>query len=115
MGRTLAGRPLACNLRASNSIINALDIENFFLGGILISGDYNQIAGCYIGTDPSGNLKAANAGDGIFIEEGTDNVIGGATAGTGNLISGNAGNGIWINGSAAQRNQIEGNIIGANL
>src|SRR5260370_8643993 len=99
MGRTLAGRPLACNLRASNSIINALDIENFFLGGILISGDYNQITGCYIGTDPSGNLKAANAGDGIFIEEGTDNVIGGATAGAGHRIPPQTGNPILVNHS----------------
>ena len=42
-----------------------------------------------------------------------DNVIGGTTPGAGNVISGNDG-AITLIGATAQRNRIEGNVIGAN-
>jgi hypothetical protein len=102
-------------LVASNSTINALDIENFGGDGIHITGNNNQITGCFIGTDPSGSAQAPNGNNGVFIGGATNNVIGGAMAGAGNLISGNTKDGVWINGADAQGNLIEGNIIGANL
>ncbi|MDQ3814562.1 MAG: hypothetical protein M3347_11500, partial [Armatimonadota bacterium] len=72
----------------------------------------NKIQGNFIGLNAAGTGAAANArfGIGVFAP---DNVIGGA-AGEGNVISGNPEVGVWIAGTAATRNEVQGNRIGTN-
>jgi len=89
------------------------------LNGIFISrGDRNLVAGNRVGTDPTGTFALPNGksdGDGIRVELGTNNQIGGVdklSDGTevvsGNLISGNTRSGVVCR----DFNIIQGNAIG---
>ena len=85
--------------------------------GINIFGvdtDNNLVVGNYIGTDVSGENAVPNT-NGVWITEGSDNVIGGPEDGARNVISGNNDNGIWIQGSGipdSLGNRVQGNYIG---
>lgn len=68
------------------------------------------IEGNYIGTDPSGNAVAGNAGGGVDVNGGIATSVG--AAGSGNVISGNSGNGVTL--SAGNGLGVFGNIIGLN-
>ena len=78
----------------------------------------NVIAGCYIGTDPTGTSVVTNGGTGIAVILGANgNRVGGTSSGEKNLISGNTF-GIRIAGtptSTAGSNIIQGNFIGTNV
>ncbi len=81
-----------------------------------VTGTGNTILGNYIGTDISGVVALANAGNGIAIRnDASSNTIGGTTAGARNVISGNAGNGIFINSTSLLGNTIQGNYIGVDV
>ena len=71
--------------------------------------------GNYIGTDQSGTQPLGNRGNGIFVLNALDNLIGGSESGAGNLISGNLGNGIEINGSGSTGNAVQGDFIGLDV
>jgi hypothetical protein len=86
--------------------------------GILISNDSgpsrtvgNTIQGNLIGTDPAGTAAVGN-GNGIVINGGQNNTIGGTTAAARNIISGNIVHGIVIRDSA---NGVQGNFIGTDI
>lgn len=93
----------ACNLISGNST------------GILILASGVQVQGNYIGTDVTGNLDVGNF-DGVFIENGSNVVIGGTTPAARNVISGNALNGVKItddgSGGGGDDNLVLGNYIG---
>ena len=80
----------------SGSQIRGLDIENFSGGvGVLINAAGNvQVAGCFIGTDPTGKVAAPN-GSGVKIDN-SSNLVGGPLVGDRNVISGNLNYGILI-------------------
>ncbi|MBP7475842.1 MAG: hypothetical protein KA810_11340, partial [Pyrinomonadaceae bacterium] len=59
----------------------------------------NKILGNKIGTNPAGTLATANE-TGVLLTFANENEIGDGVAGSGNIISGNAGNGIRINQSS---------------
>lgn len=83
--------------------------------GILISGSGaagNIVDRAIVGMDSSGLVAMGNGAEGISIESGSQNVIGGVTAGSGNLISANLGAGIALSGPTANLNQLLGNRIG---
>ncbi|MEM7783987.1 MAG: Ig-like domain-containing protein [Planctomycetota bacterium] len=95
------------------SVIRGFAIGNFDEAAVLIaSGENNQIAGNYLGTDATGNTAAANR-RGVVIESG-NNTIGGTSLSDRNVISGNTGDGVFIRSTAGSGNQILGNIIGLN-
>jgi hypothetical protein len=74
------------------SQVSGLDIENFSGAGVLVTaGGNTQVTGCFIGTDPSGEIAAPN-GAGVTIENSL-NTIGGPDAADRNVISGNNGSG----------------------
>lgn len=75
----------------------------------------NRVEGNFIGTDRTGLLAVPNADDGVVIENGQSNVIGGTVAGTANVISGNKNNGVHIGGQGAHGNRILGNSIGTTM
>jgi hypothetical protein len=77
--------------------------------GISLESSNNVVEACYVGTDLTGTVAAAN-GTGISVQaSATGNTVGSATAGSGNLISGNI-TGIALVNNAD--NVIVGNLIG---
>jgi len=97
-------------------------ISGNFLDGISIGSfqtTNTTVQGNRIGTSANGMSKIPNGGDGIHIDLGNNNVIGGSAPGAGNLISGNGrvssgsgrGSGISVSSS---NNVIQGNLIGTD-
>jgi titin len=79
--------------------------------GIWLEGSSNMLVQQNtIGTDTTGTFALGNGGNGVTID-GSDNTIGGPTAGAGNLISGNLGDGLFISSS---NNSVQGNLIGTD-
>lgn len=97
-----------CNLVSGNSG-----------GGIFITGvdgQYNTVAGNYIGTNVSGTAVVSNTDTGISISQGANNnTIGGDTPGERNLISGNDRGAISIGGDNTDNNKVKGNYIGVDV
>ncbi|MFQ5649312.1 MAG: FlgD immunoglobulin-like domain containing protein [bacterium] len=73
----------------------------------------NLVQGNYIGTDVNGTADLGNSGTGVGIN-GSNNTIGGTTAGARNIISGNDGVGVSIGGSGTAGNLVQGNFIGTD-
>jgi titin len=85
------------------------------LNGILInqaSSSGNVVQGNFVGTDATGTRALPNSADGVVISGGSENTIGGPSAGAGNVISGNQGRGVAIFGGAS--NTVQGNFIGTD-
>ena len=82
--------------------------------GILVeSGSHDiTITGNYIGTDISGTLGRGNTLEGVRIDGGANNVIGGVIAGQRNIISGNT-DGVTVD-SAVSGTVVQGNYIGTD-
>src|SRR5262249_6351223 len=75
------------------------DESGIFIGGngIRITGQAatgNQAQGNFIGTDITGSFELPNRRNGVQIDDASDNVVGGTTAGARNVISGNKGDGV---------------------
>jgi hypothetical protein len=94
------------------------------LGVYLFTGaDDNLVEGNKIGTNRAGTGPIGGetgAGNGVVINGGNNNTIGGPAAGAGNLISGNALAGILVEGfnylgSPGTGNVIQGNKIGTDV
>jgi hypothetical protein len=100
------------------SQVSGLDIEKFSNGVVITAAGNVQVAGCFIGADPTGEAAAAN-GNGVVIQN-SNNLIGGPSVGDRNVISGNNGsNGIYLPVKTINPlnitptgNVIENNIIG---
>ncbi|WP_165226810.1 right-handed parallel beta-helix repeat-containing protein [Aquisphaera insulae] len=99
---------------------------NLFAGVKLDSADRNQVAGNRIGTDLTGTVPLGNGaglsdrGGGIWLDGGSGNSIGGASAAERNTISGNSRDGIYISFSSppsagAVANTILNNLISRNV
>jgi hypothetical protein len=78
----------------------------------------NTVQGNYVGVNAAGTTAIMNTIDGIAVDGGSGNRIGGVTSGAGNLTSGNHNQGISIfqvNGqTAATGNLVYGNRAGLN-
>lgn len=106
-------------LRSTGCVIRGLAINRFgwkgirvgLVGGGSISG--NVIEGNFIGTDITGQFARPNLENGIALEAGDGNVIGGTLPAQRNLISGNQGEGVILVGVSAT-NQILGNLVGTD-
>jgi titin len=76
--------------------------------GVSIVGDGNIVQGNDVGTDSTGSQALGNA-YGVLIDSGSNNLIGGTTAGAGNTIAFNRRDGVLVNqdaGNAVLRNAI---------
>lgn len=84
--------------------------------GLSIFTSDNIIQSNLIGTTADGGSAVGNASNGIFLQTGANNLIGGVAASMGgepgNVISGNVTNAILSNGAVGTK--IQGNIIGLN-
>jgi CSLREA domain-containing protein len=78
----------------------------------------NQVLGNYIGTDVNGASALRNEMAGIFLDNASNNTIGGTAAGAGNLISGHSHPfyaGIVLQGVGTTFNLVAGNYIGTDV
>lgn len=86
--------------------------------GVEVSGSSatgNVVQGNRIGSDFAGVADLGNGGDGVAVNGGSGNHIGGTLAGSGNVISGNGDDGVAIlGGNLATANRIRGNRIFSN-
>jgi CSLREA domain-containing protein len=99
-------------LVGENISVNGLGIEHWSgRAGIYVHNRKAVITGNFIGTTFGATTAAPNA-NGIVIDAGSGDTIGGSTAAAGNVISGNAQNGILI--SNASDSLVEGNFIGTD-
>ncbi|BFM39751.1 choice-of-anchor Q domain-containing protein [Synechocystis sp. LKSZ1] len=100
---------------SNGSIIQGLVINRFGSGnGILVQSNNNTILGNFLGTNADGTSAQANL-RGVYIDGGSNNVIGSSTIASRNLISGNTQQGIVIDKASAIGNKVKGNYIGTNL
>jgi hypothetical protein len=89
--------------------------------GILISGNDNLVQANFIGIDVTGARALGNRSSGVYIFQGSRNIIGGTVPAARNLISGNVGTiGIDVFGgfgtlNPATDNVVQGNYIGTDV
>ena len=92
-----AREPAATGLTITGNdiTVKGLIISDFGGDGIEVTGNDDLIESSYIGTDSTGTKAMGNGEAGVaVIGGGTNNTIGGTTAGSGNVISANAGDGV---------------------
>jgi titin len=106
----VSGNWIGGTIPGARNVISGNNRAGVYLNEALTTG--NQVAGNYIGTDITGTAGIANETNGIVLQNATANVIGGTTPGAGNLISANGERGILFQGTLAQGNRVEGNVIG---
>ena len=111
--------------------MRGLIINRFDIGITLKTKGGNKIEGNYIGTDATGMMRRPNHTMGIYIQNTSNNLIGGTLADSRNVISGNGSadscgglvdlltdaygqSGISIVGNNADQNIIQGNYIGTD-
>ncbi len=113
-----AGAVDGLTIASSLNVVRGLVVSGFGGHGVRIIGGEvpvtgNVIAGCYIGTDASGQQARGNGLAGIHLigDSISNTLIGGTAASDRNVISGNGSEGIEVRG-LARNTQIVGNYIG---
>ena len=105
-------------ITAGNSTVRGLAINTFTGSGAngiyLQTNGNNVISGNFIGTDVGGTLNQGIATYGIRIDGGSNNVIGGSTAGEGNIISNNSSAALIMQVSTSAT-IVQGNFIGTDI
>ncbi|MFG1675354.1 hypothetical protein [Micromonospora sp. NPDC049282] len=94
------GNTVAANVISGNRF-DGVEVDNL--------GSTNVLEGNSIGTDITGLVPIGNGGDGVDIDSGSDNRVGGSTTGAGNVISANGGDGVRLDSNG---HRVEGNYIG---
>jgi titin len=84
-------------------------------GIYIYNNSSNTVQGNWIGVTVAGNHALGNINDGVVIDGGGGNLIGGANSGARNLISGNGESGVFLNAHGATGNCIGGNYIGVGI
>jgi len=105
---------------SGGSTIRGLVINRFTGNGLVVQSDGNTIVGNFIGINPAGTARQPNgtfptSGDGILIQNASNNLIGSAALADRNVLSGNSVGGIHITGTVtapASGNTIQGNFVG---
>ena len=88
-GGGLTGDGLLLAPGSDGSTIKGLDIADFTTGaGIHIQSNDNLIQSNFLGTDLTGTIALGNQ-NGLFIDGGSGNTIGGSSTGARNLVSAN--------------------------
>jgi hypothetical protein len=83
-------------------------------GVLLAFGHSSEIKGNFIGTDVFGTTPLGNRGNGVTIQDGSENTIGATDPGAANTIAFNGGAGVVVQGVEATGNRIEANAIYSN-
>jgi hypothetical protein len=132
IGTTAAGDAAVANTSSGVRISGATDtlVGGTAAGaGNLISGNANHgvsitggmasagtvIRGNMIGLNAAGTAAVANAMSGVYVQDTSGVMIGGAIAGARNVISGNGQYGIDFNGAGITSGTVQGNYIGTDV
>jgi hypothetical protein len=105
---------------SAGSTIRGLAVNRFSGNGIVIQSNGNSILGNFVGTNAAGTARSPNgtfpnSGDGIRIENASNNQIGSTNLADRNIASGNSIDGIHILGTLvlpATGNILQGNFVG---
>jgi hypothetical protein len=100
-------------ISGNNASVRGLIVNRFGFDGVEIPGNDNLLAGCWIGTDSTGTVAAANGRQGVLIT-GAGNTVGGTGAHDPDTIAGNTNDGLQIAGTATTGNVVQGNRIGTD-
>jgi CSLREA domain-containing protein len=103
------------SINADGCRVRGLAINRFTGRGIAVSGSNNVVEGNFVGTNPAGNAASRN-NEGVALDSGAANLVGGTSPAARNVVSGNNGNGITVNGNnnGSTGNTIAGNYVGTN-
>ncbi|MEM8499380.1 MAG: LamG-like jellyroll fold domain-containing protein [Pseudomonadota bacterium] len=93
---------------------NTVSANNRGIHFIFANTDFNTVQGNFIGTDASRTVDLGNALEGILIEDGANNLIGGTAGNDNNYVLFNDGDGIAVSGPTATGNSLLGNVVYAN-
>jgi titin len=74
----------------------------------------NVVQGNFVGVNAAGTAALGNQNNGILINPGSGNLIGGPFSAARNLIAGNNASGVYLSG-ASTGNVIQGNLIGTDI
>jgi CSLREA domain-containing protein len=111
---TIGGtEPAARNIISAN-LRHGILINGTAATGNVIQGNYIGLNKFGTGVDVERNPGLGNSVNGILIEGGSNNTIGGTEAGAANIISANTAGGIVISNREATGNLIQGNLIGTD-
>ncbi len=105
------GNTIGGTAAGAGNVISGNGGEGIAIGSSLAIG--NIVQGNLIGTDASGTADLGNAGSGVHLSVGVNNIIGGTAAGARNVISGNGAEGVTID-QGATGNFVQGNFIGTD-
>ena len=108
-------------ISSDGSEVRGLAVGNWGKEGIKVTGNNNKVGACYLGLHPDGVTGAGNITEGIWIDGGHGNVVGGGAgsdrcvvSNNGRGTAGTTGNQIEISGVGATANRIEGCYVGTN-
>ena len=104
-------KPNGLRIAAAQSEVLGLELTRFAVAVGLV-GDSNRVQGNLIGTNAAGDAGLGNA-NGVRVESGTGNRIGGIASNAPNVISGNTNYGVETVGPATATT-VSGNRIGTN-
>ncbi|MHB1557348.1 MAG: beta strand repeat-containing protein, partial [Isosphaeraceae bacterium] len=90
---TIGGTVAAARNVVSDNALNGIHLYD--------QSNQNVIEGNYVGTDATGAFAVGNTVEGIAVDSGNNNTIGGTASGAGNVVSGNHGDGISLAGSGS--------------
>ncbi len=121
-GRVALGNMIGVSIASPGNTVGGTTLQaaNLISGnvttGVLISGASavgNVVTGNLIGTDVTGTRGLGN-NVGLFVNDASDNRIGGDQSGEANLVSGNGAVGIYLFDRNATRNVVQGNHVGTD-
>lgn len=96
---------------SDGSSVRGLVIRNAQVDGVFIEGDDNTVAGNHIGTDTAGKSARPNL-NGVHVDGGRDNVIGGPNVEDRNVISSNLSAEVYLD--SGDGNTVQGNRLGTD-
>jgi VCBS repeat-containing protein len=112
----VSGNVIGGTTAALRNVVSGNNLYGVYLQGD--GADTNTVQGNYVGTNATGTAAVGNSDDGVLVELGDGNTIGGAAVGAGNLISGNGDEAIEIidasGAGVANGNIVRGNLLGVN-
>jgi CSLREA domain-containing protein len=107
-----AGFVDALTLSGGATTVRGLAIGGFQNSAIQITSSNNRVTGCFLGTDASGTTLRGNGRNGVRIQGGTGNVVGGVQPADRNVIAGSGAEGVFVTLSTG--NTVQGNFIGTD-
>lgn len=113
-----SGNTIGGTTAGERNVISGNGSSGVYLSGFPSDAGGNIITGNFIGTAANGTAALGNASGGIFVNDSSNNQIGGTSASQRNIISGNLSlggtGGISISGALSTGNTVTGNYIGTD-